>query len=172
MEGEVSRMNAPDQPVRRDWGGLPRNRAGGFIIRERDDTLEVLLMRRYRVERGEYFVIPGGSVEDGEDVRMAAMRELTEETNLGFKLGSLLYVSLNPRSRRIGHYFVAHWTGGQPQLGGPERDRANPANIYQPVWMRLEVISALPLFPSVIRDRLAHDLDNPPESPVQLEETD
>ena len=120
MEGEVSGVDRPA------WMGLPRRRAGGFILRERDGTLEVLLMRRYRVERGEYFVIPGGSVEDGEDVAEAAVRELREETSLEFKLETLLYQSLNPRSGRVGHYFLARWTDGQPELGGPERERAKP----------------------------------------------
>ena len=166
MEGEVSGVDRPA------WMGLPRRRAGGFILRERDGTLEVLLMRRYRVERGEYFVIPGGSVEDGEDVAEAAVRELREETSLEFKLETLLYQSLNPRSGRVGHYFLARWTDGQPELGGPERERANPVNIYQPVWVRLEMVAHLPLYPSVIRERLERDVLDQPAEVVVLEEMD
>ena len=159
---------------RPDWSPLRRNRAGGFIVRDgANNQLEVLLMRRYRVERGEYFVVPGGSVEDGENIPQAAERELREETNLQFALEGLLYQSRNPRSGRIGHYFLARWLGGEPHLGdGPERERSNPVNVYAPTWVPLAQVQALPLFPSVIRERLASDLELVPDQPISLEESD
>ncbi len=161
-----------------DWSPLRRNRAGGFIVREGQNAqLEVLLMRRYRVERGEYFVVPGGSVEEGEDVLQAAERELREETNVTFHLESLLYQSRNPRSGRIGHYFLARWLAGEPHLGdGPERDRSNPVNVYAPTWVLISQVKELPLFPSIIRERLEADigldLERVHEQPIELEESD
>jgi 8-oxo-dGTP diphosphatase len=161
-----------------DWSPLRRNRAGGFIVREgQNDQLEVLLMRRYRVERGEYFVVPGGSVEDGEDILQAAERELHEETNVSFRLESLLYQSRNPRSGRIGHYFLARWLSGEPHLGdGPERDRSNPVNVYAPTWVLMAQVKEIPLFPSIIRERLevdiGPDLERTHEQPIELEESD
>jgi 8-oxo-dGTP diphosphatase len=161
-----------------DWNPLRRNRAGGFIVREgQTGQLEVLLMRRYRVERGEYFVVPGGSVEEGEDVLQAAERELREETNVTFHLESLLYQSRNPRSGRIGHYFLARWLAGEPHLGdGPERDRSNPVNVYAPSWVLISQVKELPLFPSIIRERLeadiGPDLERVHQQPIELEESD
>lgn len=165
-------MTAPRQ--RPDWSPLRRNRAGGFIVREGQNGLrEVLLMRRYRVERGEYYVVPGGSVEDGENVSQAAERELHEETNLSFTLEELLYLSQNPRSGRVGHYYLARWLGGEPHLGdGPERDRSNPVNVYAPTWVPVSQVREIALFPSVIRERLEADLTHIPEQPILLEETD
>ena len=160
--------------VQKDWSPLRRNRAGGFIVRDtQTGQKEVLLMRRYRVERGEYFVVPGGSVEDGENVPQAAERELREETNVQFTLEGLLYKSQNPRSGRVGHYFLVRWLSGEPHLGdGPERDRSNPVNVYAPTWVLVSQVIALPLFPSVIRERLASDLEVIPAEPISLEETD
>lgn len=157
-----------------DWSPLRRDRAGGFIVRDGvTGHKEVLLMRRYRVERGEYYVVPGGSVEDGEDVPQAAERELREETDVQFTLDGLLYQSRNPRSGRLGHYFLARWLSGEPHLGdGPERDRSNPVNVYAPTWVRVSEVRERPLFPSVIRERLASDLEIIPEQPIDLEETD
>ncbi len=161
-----------------DWSPLRRNRAGGFIVREGQNAeLEVLLMRRYRVERGEYFVVPGGSVEEGEDILQAAERELREETNVMFHLESLLYQSRNPRSGRVGHYFLARWLSGEPHLGdGPERDRSNPVNVYAPTWVLISQVRELPLFPSIIRERLeadiGPDLERVHQQPIELEESD
>lgn len=169
MDGKVS---APRPGP--DWSPLRRNRAGGFIVREgATDQLEVLLMRRYRVERGEYYVVPGGSVEDGEDIPQAAERELREETNVSFALEGLLYQSRNPRSGRVGHYFLARWLGGEPHLGdSPERERSNPVNVYAPTWVLISEVREIPLFPSAIRERLESDLTRVPEQPIDLEETD
>lgn len=171
MDGEVT-----VKPPKPDWSPLRRNRAGGFIVREgQNGQKEVLLMRRYRVERGEYFVVPGGSVEDGENIPQAAERELREETNVSFSLEGLLYRSQNPRSGRVGHYFLARWLGGEPHLGdGPERDRSNPVNVYAPTWVLMSQVREIPLFPSAIRERLELDVDleRAPAAPIELEEMD
>jgi 8-oxo-dGTP diphosphatase len=152
-----------------------RTRAGGFIWREREGWLEVILMRRVRADRGEYYVIPGGSVETGEPIKTAAARELLEETNVKFILQEELYQSHNPSSKRIGHYFLARWLEGEPALNpySPEMtERENSSNEYHPEWVKLSEVSSLNLFPSVIRLRLATDLLEAYHGVIELEETD
>jgi len=47
---------------------------------------KVVLVRQYRPAIGKYMLdIPGGGVEDGEDVKKAAVREFMEETGYGLK---------------------------------------------------------------------------------------
>jgi 8-oxo-dGTP diphosphatase len=152
-----------------------RTRAGGFIWREHQGWLEVILMRRVRADRGEYYVIPGGSVEPGEPIKTAAARELFEETNVKFILEQELYQSHNPTSKRIGHYFLARWLDGEPSLHpySPEMtEREASSNQYHPEWVKLSEISSLALFPSVIRLRLARDVLEGYSGLIELEETD
>jgi 8-oxo-dGTP diphosphatase len=152
-----------------------RTRAGGFVWRERSGWLEVILMRRFRTDRGEYYVIPGGSVEPNEPIKTAAARELLEETNVKFILQEELYQSHNPASRRVGHYFLARWLEGEPSLhpSSPEMiERESISNEYHPEWVKLSLISSLNLFPSVIRLRLARDVLEGHKGVIQLEETD
>ncbi len=152
-----------------------RTRAGGFVWRERAGELEVILMRRVRADRGEYYVIPGGSLEAGEPIKTAAARELLEETNVKFILQDELYQSHNPSSKRIGHYFLARWLEGEPSLhpNSPEMvEREASSNQYYPEWVKLSEVSGLNLFPSVIRLRLAKDVLEGRAGVIELEETD
>lgn len=152
-----------------------RTRAGGFVWRERQGWLEVILMRRVRADRGEYYVIPGGSVETGEPIKTAAARELFEETNVKLILERQLYQSHNPASKRVAHYFLARWLDGEPSLhpNSPEMtEREASSNQYYPEWVKLSEVSSLNLFPTVIRLRLARDVLEGYVGVIQLEETD
>jgi 8-oxo-dGTP diphosphatase len=152
----------------------PRTRVGGFVLRQYKGVLEVLLMQRYKPERGVYYVVPGGSLEPNETLEQGAARELLEETNLGFVLGAKLYESCNPQSQRLAHYYIAQHQSGEPCLSqsAPESALQHLENHYAPTWVQLEQVAALPLFPSVIRHRLAADLRQLPTQPVRLTETD
>jgi 8-oxo-dGTP diphosphatase len=150
----------------------PRTRVGGFVLRRCADQLEVLLMQRFKPERGVYYVVPGGSLESGESFEQGAMRELLEETNLEFVLGEKLYESCNPQSQRIAHYYVAHHILGEPCLHADAPESALEAGFYNPTWVPLEQVSSLPLFPSIIRYRLAADLGQTALGVVRLVEAD
>jgi 8-oxo-dGTP pyrophosphatase MutT (NUDIX family)/GNAT superfamily N-acetyltransferase len=152
-----------------------RTRAGGFIWREHQKRLEVLLMRRFKLDRGEYFVIPGGSLERAETPEQGAVRELLEETNVQFSLERKLYESINPLSKRVAHYFQARWLEGEPclQPGCPElTERQNPDNRYAPTWIPFDRIAQIPLYPTAIRDRLEADLRTAHAQPIRVEEFD
>jgi 8-oxo-dGTP pyrophosphatase MutT (NUDIX family) len=119
-------------------------------------------------------VVPGGSVEEREFIEVAAVREVLEETNVQCELLWELYESTNPDSGRIAHYFVARWLDGEPKLGaGPEATRASEDNIYEPKWVKIDEVIHLSLFPTIIRLRLAKDLQaGLLEQPFKLVEND
>jgi 8-oxo-dGTP pyrophosphatase MutT (NUDIX family) len=63
---------------------VPRLAASVIVLRGGADALEVLLVRRTPKARfmGGVWVFPGGAVDQGEDEREAALRELVEEAGI------------------------------------------------------------------------------------------
>ena len=61
---------------------MKKIRAGGVCILDN----KILLIHRINLERPvgeqEYYVIPGGGVEEGESLQDAAVREVDEETSV------------------------------------------------------------------------------------------
>lgn len=97
------------------------------------DGNEVLTMfRRRKRDDGsykEYYVIPGGGVEDGETIEETCIREIKEEYNVDIKI--LGYLGSDERETTIGHFFHAEIVNGEPTLGGEESIRNNPDNYYE-----------------------------------------
>jgi len=94
---------------------------------------EILTMfRRKKKDDGnykEYYVIPGGGVEDGETLEETCIREIKEEYNVDIKV--LGYLGSDEKETTIGHFFHAEIIDGVPTLGGEESDRNNPDNYYE-----------------------------------------
>jgi 8-oxo-dGTP pyrophosphatase MutT (NUDIX family) len=63
----------------------PVARTGGRLIMLDDDG-RVLLIEEYIDDGSTHWITPGGGVEDGEDIRAAALREAWEETGLRLSL--------------------------------------------------------------------------------------
>ena len=87
----------------------------------RDD--EVLLVKHEKESR-EYWLLPGGGVEQGEDLHQAIIRELKEETSLDVKPRQLLFVceSISPEGRHVLHVcFKCDQIGGDLKVHKDER---------------------------------------------------
>lgn len=51
---------------------------------------EILLLKRNKP--GGWFTLPGGTVEEGEDIKKCLKRELLEETGLNFSIGKPIWI--------------------------------------------------------------------------------
>ncbi len=121
-----------------------RNSARVVIIE--DD--KVLTMFRRKIKDGkvsEYYVIPGGGVEEGEASHDTAVRELKEEMNVDVDL--LGY--LGKREGANGEEFYYHGKikeGQTPMLGGEELDRMTEENYYEPRFVEINKLDEIDIF--------------------------
>jgi len=114
-----------------------RIRAGIVLIQDG----KVALIERHRAGLN-YFVFPGGGVDEGETPEQAAAREAMEELGVEVLIRQkVAIIHLGRKSRQV--YFLAEQTGGEFGTGaGEEYTASDPASpeegIYIPVWMPLD----------------------------------
>ena len=108
----------------------------GIIIRDG----KILLMRRLKNGQ-EYYVFPGGSIENNENEEDALRREIKEETNLAIKNVKRLFEIENQKQQEI--YYLINKFDGIPEVSSPEKERISTQNRYYLEWIKLSVIKEL-----------------------------
>ena len=115
------------------------------VLLVKDD--KVILIHRYRGGR-EYWVIPGGHIDEGETPEQAAVREVKEETNLDIYDLTLLWED------EKGYVFKAKFKDGELQFTGPELENANENNSYVLEWVSVVKAKDLVVYPVKIKEFL------------------
>lgn len=94
---------------------------------------EVYTIYRRRIKRDgitqEYYVIPGGGMENGENLQETLKRELKEE--LSIDVDVIGYLGSDENNDSIAHFFKCRILKGIPMLGGEELERCSRENYYE-----------------------------------------
>lgn len=109
---------------------------------------KVLLIHRFK-NGDEYWVIPGGGVEDHETLDEALTREVLEET--GLALVSYKLLGSSEQEEHTHYFYECELAPGDPKIGGPELENSSKDNLYLLEWIRTEDVEKLNLYPSSIK---------------------
>lgn len=109
------------------------------IIRT-DKGLATIFRRKNGVE---YYVIPGGGVENSENLEEALRRELREELNIEVNIKGLAFET--ETDDRVEYFYECEYVSGNFTLNGEELDRMNENNYYEPTFLDLKDVNNVSL---------------------------
>jgi len=157
----------------------------GFEVRKKRDREPVVNTRAItfidkklvlikRIRNGEtYYSFPGGTVEDDENPRDCAPREIKEETNIDASATRLLYkyrmVKPLHQAGQMQGFYLCEYKGGQvgptdaaefkrdPEAISPVTGMKN--GIFEPILIDMDELGELDVRPNIVRDQLVNDID-------------
>ena len=108
---------------------MKRVSSRGIIIE--DNCVYVMFRRRIKDDGTvkEYYVIPGGGIEENETLEENVIREMKEEFSVDVKIEG--YLGMDEGDDSIAHFFACSITNGTPCLGGEELEKCTESNYYE-----------------------------------------
>ena len=100
---------------------------------------KLLVMFRRKIKNGikkEYYVIPGGGLEEGETLEQNVIREIKEEFNIDIKV--IKKLETLEFDETIENYFLCKRISGTPELSGEEKERMSEDNYYEVRYIDLD----------------------------------
>ncbi|KAA0948533.1 NUDIX domain-containing protein [Sporosarcina sp. ANT_H38] len=125
-----------------------RNRGSSVII----ENNKVALIKRVR-DGNQYYVFPGGGIENEESPEEATIRETLEELGVHISIKERLGIV---KHTGIQYFFIAEviegtfGTGGGEEFSGDFRNRGT----YKPMWIELEHLLSLNVYPIEIAEKV------------------
>ena len=134
---------------------------GGVRVIVLDDDNRILMVRQDHPER-TVWMVPGGSIEEGESSAQAAVREVLEETGLEIETCGLIWhvEEVSERGQRFVNFFRAKVTGGELKLGtDPEFSEEDQVLAEIRFMTRDEVAELENVYPEFLRGELWERLE-------------
>lgn len=129
------------------------------LILEMGNNL-ILIKRRKRVDGKikEFYVIPGGMLDEGETWEEAGIREAKEELNVDVVIDSMLVEEYNEDLDKLEHFYFAKIIKGTPRNGNGEEFQNQSIDskygTYEVVKISKKEIGAYNILPVSIKDLL------------------
>lgn len=136
---------------------MNRHRSAGIVIKDG----KVLLIHRFN-KGDEYWVFPGGGVEEGETPEQAAVREMDEETMITVVPKKFLY-HITWDTGEENFFYLCEYISGEPQLRPDSvevEQMKNGEQVFEPLWVEIEKLHSLKLFQLEVRDIFIEDYKN------------
>lgn len=127
-----------------------RIRATAVVIKDG----KVLLI--HRKNEKEFYVFPGGGVEEGETVEQAILRELMEETSITVRINKILEHKIYD-DRTENYAYLCDYISGEPHLAenSPEKiEMKDGVEYYNPVWIDIKDLENLTVWPEEAKRKL------------------
>ena len=128
-------------------------RASAIIIKGN----KILLIHRKKEGR-EYWVFPGGGIEDNETGEETIVREIKEETGLVCTKVKLGFATETYEGGNKHPFYFCEVDDGEIVLGGPEADRHSEQDCYDPQWVELNKVKEINLVPENAKTELLKTL--------------
>jgi len=109
----------------------------------------------HRVNNGEeYWVFPGGAVEDNATPEETVAREVNEETGLNCVKIKFAFFQQNFQNGNKHPFYLCSVKGKEIKLGGPEAKRNFSDNWYNPEWIDRSELNNLLIYPEEIKEKI------------------
>ncbi len=127
--------------------------AGGIVVV--DD--KVLMVHHYQENKYDFWVLPGGGIEENEGIFRAVERELLEETNLQVKAEKIAYIE---ELIDEGKYVCKFWVYCSLIQGklSTEHKVADEGFLIDARFFSAKELGGMVAFPEIVRDDLWKDL--------------
>jgi len=135
---------------------------GGVRVVIPDEEGKILMVKQSH-EGKDIWMVPGGGIEEGENSKEAAIREVMEETGLEIRINRLLWhveeVS-EKRGQRFVNFFLGEITGGELALGAdPEFDENNQVLREAKFLSKKEILGLERVYPEYMKTELWEALE-------------
>lgn len=118
---------------------------------------KILLMHR-KYKAMEFWVIPGGHIQQGENPLDVVVREIEEETTLKVANPKLVFEFKNHHKDNHDFYYLCDYVSGEPELGGEEKLKNSDENFYEPLWVDLSEVATLNILPKFAKEWIVETL--------------